>query len=109
MKSIIIENTWLSRDLCKFGWGNGYVFIHNGHQLHGIDYNEIDVNIHGGLTFSKEVDLDMILNWKLDKELLGTWCIGFDTAHYGDDLQKWPKEKVQKETDYLVKQILQYK
>jgi len=42
-----------------------------GHKYHGMNYDNIPVDVHGGLTYSR-----------LDEN--GSWKIGFDTAHYGD-------------------------
>lgn len=52
---------------------NGYVRIPEGHVLHGIPYDGLLINCHGGLTFSGD-------------HLKGCegWWIGFDCAHYGD-------------------------
>lgn len=109
MKTFVIENTWLPRgSIIDFGWGNGYVLIPKDYPLHGKHYEEIDVDVHGGLTFSKLVDEHMVEQWKLDTEDIGSWCIGFDTAHYKDTLLKWPKEKVIEETERLKKQTMDY-
>ena len=51
----------------------------------------------------------MIKEWKFEEEDKGKWCVGFDTAHYKDDLFLWPKEAVQRETDRLMEQIASYK
>ena len=51
MKTFLRENTWLTRGITDFGWGNGYVLIPQGHPLHGKHYDEIDVDVHCGLTF----------------------------------------------------------
>ena len=48
----------------------GYVKIPETHQLYNLDYDEIDVDVHGGLTYSSE-------------EKDGYW-LGFDCAHYDD-------------------------
>jgi hypothetical protein len=42
------------------GWGNGYVVIPEGHKYHGVDYNDIPVDVHYGLTFSQLVDQRLI-------------------------------------------------
>lgn len=105
MKTVIIENNWLQRGVFDFGWGNGYVLIPKGHPMHGKNYSEIDVNVHGGLTFSELVDNEMANDWGLDKGDEGSWCVGFDTCHYGDSLQKWPKEMVEQETEQLKEQL----
>lgn len=45
---------------------NGYVQLPTGHPWQGLGYDEMPVEVHGGLTFQS-----------------GRW-IGFDTAHAGD-------------------------
>lgn len=75
------------------GWGNGYVALPKGHPWYGMDYNEIPVDIHGGLTFSQ-----LASNWAEDHDFdPESWVIGFDTAHYGDNITVWPKERVEEE------------
>lgn len=107
MKTIIIENTWLMG--MNHGWGNGYVLIPEGHPLHGKSYNDIDVDVSGGLTFSELVDEELVNTWPheglLTKEDIGSWLVGFDTAHYMDTIERWPKEAVQAETDRLMEQL----
>jgi len=44
----IREITWLGS--IETGWGNGYVAVPKEHPLYGKDYNNIDIDIHGGLT-----------------------------------------------------------
>lgn len=48
----------------------GYLHIPRGHALWGKHYNDIDVDVHGGLTYSQPEGED--------------WVIGFDCAHLGD-------------------------
>ena len=98
LKTEIIENTWLTRgDIggfsCDYGWGNGYVFLPEGHPLFGKSYNDINhfVNVHGGLTFGELTE--------------DCWKVGFDTAHYNDTLAEWPKERVEEETQNLERQL----
>lgn len=57
-----------------------YVEIPKGHKLYGKDYNQIyymgiDIDVHGGLTYSHSCLRDI----KHD-----SWFIGWDYAHYGD-------------------------
>lgn len=93
----------------EVGWGNGYVIIPPGHALHGKDYEDIDVDIHCGLTFSELVTQRLLELWpELTSEDLGYWVVGFDTAHYGDNLQTWPKEAVQAEADRLLVQLTNF-
>lgn len=48
----------------------GYVLLKNTHSCYGKQYNNINVRVHGGLTYSEK-----------DGEY---WKIGFDCAHDGD-------------------------
>jgi len=59
-----------SKHLC------GYVGLPRWHPYYGRDYDDIDVDVHGGLTFSRE---GIGETW--DK---GFWYLGFDCAHGGD-------------------------
>lgn len=79
------------------GWGNGYVRIPEGNKYYDKNYNEIDVSVHGGLTFSGHITNDGVLS-------NGFW-VGFDTAHYGDDSTYWTKDRVFEETINLFSQI----
>lgn len=115
MKIVIKENTWLNevRSLgnqfkMEFGWGNGYVLIPEGHPCYGIDYNDIPVDVHGGLTFGQIIDVQLINNWsELDTEDLGKYMVGFDTCHYQDTLERWSQEAVLYETEFLRQRLLE--
>jgi hypothetical protein len=48
----------------------GYVFLDRNHKYYGINYNDLDIDVHGGLTFSEQEGK--------------YWKIGFDCAHGGD-------------------------
>lgn len=109
MRVLVKKNTWLPR-VTDFGWGNGYAFIPEGHPFHGLHYDAINehVSIHGGLTFSKHVNIEMCVNWDLNPDLLGSWCVGFDTCHCDDTLEYWTEDRVMEETQRLKKQLLTY-
>ena len=47
-------------------------------------------------------------SWGILPKYLGWWCVGFDTAHFADTISDWPKEEVERETEYLAQQFLQY-
>jgi len=99
---MILENTWLPRTInIGRGWGNGYVRICEDHNLYGKAYDDIDILVHGGLTFGEHIKDD-------DTFSDGYW-IGFDTSHLGDDLRKWSKESVLSETKDLFKQVYHLK
>lgn len=93
---------------------NGYVLLPDGHPLRELDYWDMDISAHGGLTFFED-------GW-----------IGFDTAHAGDiwtaeELQKhggneplsvptrsndsldnWTLERVEKEVKDIIRQVKEY-
>ena len=79
------------------GWGNGYVRISAGHPFHDMNYMDIPVNVHGGLTFGDHI---MDNNTWSD----GYW-VGFDTAHYGDNSDIWTIDEVSDETINLFNEI----
>jgi hypothetical protein len=89
------------------GWGNGYVAVPPSHFLWGMDYDDINhlVDVHYGLTFADKIDSGSQVFKKYAPE--GYWVFGFDTAHYDDSLDKWPKEAVEAETKKLLTQIFE--
>lgn len=79
------------------GWGNGYVCIPEGHPMHGMSYDDIhrtwDIDVNGGLTFSESGASCKSSEWGVPDFVKETdWVIGFDTAHLGDTLERWPTE-----------------
>ncbi len=70
----------------------GYVRLPKGHKYYGISYEDIPIDVHGGLTSSCLEDD-------------GTWEIGFDTNHKGDEDAGWTDEKVFEELKRVVKQL----
>lgn len=97
IQSFVVPNT---SDLS--GWGNGYVSIPHGSRWFGVDYDDIPVEVHGGLSYSNYADDIVALPDHIDPD---TWVIGFDTHHAG--LDNWPEDKVRKETHYLYLQIME--
>jgi len=90
------EGNELSEMATKFGWGNGYVGVPEGHPWFGVPYDEINVGVHGGLTYGSDH-----FPRKEEPKKDGLWWVGFDTRHYNDDFDRWPKEAVREETQYL--------
>ena len=101
-----------------FGWGNGYVLLPLNHPLYGVDYNVLNVNVHGGLTFGEKFEANNFPLWVRDSEIDGDvtmencqqfdgyWMFGFDTSHYGDTLITCPKNYVMRDTKELLEQLL---
>lgn len=66
----------------------GYVGVAPGHPAHGQDYDHVDVDAHGGLTFwhgcSGGEESRGICHKPADGEPDHVWWLGFDCAHSGD-------------------------
>jgi len=88
----------------RAGWGNGYVAVPPGHPWHGSHYADIDVSVHGGLTYSGKAGG---FNAPSPTGLEGWWVVGFDTGHDWDSIEVWPEEAVWQETLALHLQALQ--
>lgn len=72
----------------------GYVGVPNGHPWHGRQFDEIEANVHGGLTYSsscmKEMPEDVAICHVPDEgEPDDVWWLGFDCAHGWDIVPKW--------------------
>lgn len=114
------------------GWGNGYVAVPPEHPLWGKTYFDDDfpdLCVHGGVTFTEpcvygeETAASKIkilsryvgrrcLQLQQGEHLDGDipddwWLIGFDTDHWGDNEENWPKERVIEETTNLQLKIEQ--
>ena len=108
----------LYSNIFEFGWGNGYVLLPYNHPFYGVHYDILNINAHGGLTFSEKFKDTRFLKWveglEIDgdvtrenfKKFDGYWIIGFDTAHSGDDLITCSKEYVINETTNILEQCL---
>jgi hypothetical protein len=74
------EHAGLEWEVTKNGLGYrcGYVRVPAGHPWHGKDYDDVDVEVHGGLTFA-EPDTDCGKGGEDN-----AWWLGFDCAHLGD-------------------------
>ena len=54
----------------------GYVAVPEGHKYYNVDYPDIPIECHGGLTYSR--------SYLIHTDDKNVWWIGFDTGHYGD-------------------------
>lgn len=62
----------------------GYVDLPNDHSAFGKHYDNIDVEVHGGLTYAQKTGFSLSpFNWG------GKWRVGFDCAHLGDFVPAW--------------------
>jgi hypothetical protein len=111
MRAYIREHKWPeSKFIQNHGWGNGYVLIPVGHPLYGINHEKMNFDVHRGLTYSKEVNDQMVKTWEgLTEEDEGMWIIGFDTTFPDDTLENCTKEYVQAEADKLLRIVKSYK
>mgnify|MGYP003651145990 CR=1 FL=1 len=114
MKWYVLENedkrkylsSRVSEDiLYEKGWGNGYVAVSPTHPLHLGNITQIKIslvqslNVNGGITYNDYGDGKYApKDW---------WVFGFDTSHFGDTIEKWPKEAVEAETMSLFWQLIE--
>ena len=76
LRKKLIEESYVE-GLMELGWGNGYVGLPKWHPWFNIHYNDIYVDVHGGLTFSE-------FNKDYPVENDNLWWLGFDCAHCND-------------------------
>lgn len=71
----------------------GYVRLPIGHRYWGKGYDELDVSVHGGLTFAERAED-------------GAWWIGFDCAHY-NDARVDPSARIEDITDEQTRRTIE--
>ena len=91
-----------------------YVEIPKSNKIYEKDYSEIDLEVHGGLTYSRD------FLWISKEKKLQGWFIGWDYAHYGDyagyelmfpqefqisEEKKWTTEEILEEVKDVIRQI----
>lgn len=88
-----------------------YVEIPKENKLYEKDYDEIDIVVHGGLTYSEDYLTGIKKN---------SWFIGWDYAHFGDYIyyqvklpvdfsmydKKWTTEEIFEEVKDVINQII---
>lgn len=98
------------------GYANGYVAIPPDHPCYGKEYEEIDVEVHGGLTFGEDAESLFKYGWLCeDVEMLNAdsvddippdyYVVGFDTLHIDDNEDSCDREYCIDETMYLMEQL----
>ena len=88
------------------GFHNGYVALTEKDVFYEMNYDDIDIDVHGGLTFSSfGNDMDYFQYNDEGKKL---YWIGFDCDHYGDVIMNgswlW---KCNKSPEYIVGEIFE--
>jgi hypothetical protein len=105
----------LSNYMCRilrniqFQTWNGYVRIPEKHPCFGKDYDDIDVNVHGGLSYGG----DHFPNYINPTKEVGYYWFGFDTSHAWDRQPRiiihfpspWRKNDVYRDKDYITKEV----
>lgn len=86
----------------------GYVGVLENHPLCGVDYNDVGLDVHGGLTYSS-LCRGLICHDSPNHP----WWFGFDCAHLGDmspnypdfvGVQSWRKDDVYRDIEYVKEQ-----
>lgn len=91
-----------------------YVKVPIAHQFHGKNYENVEIEVHGGLTYS-----DSTLRIRND-DLKG-WWFGWDYAHFGDYLgyeeiylkefnsnaKKWTTKEIYEDVKDVINQLLE--
>lgn len=66
----------------------GYVGVPRSHPAYEKDYDDVDVDVHGGLTFASKCSHGSeergVCHKVDDGDDDDVWWLGFDCAHYGD-------------------------
>lgn len=98
--------------ITQTGYANGYVAVPPEHPYYGKDYDDVPVEIHGGLTFGRKYEAGCQTEGDWEMEFIegnhipeGWWVFGFDTCHFNDSLATWPRERCVEETLSLKTQL----
>ena len=67
----------------------GYVGVPPGHPYHGRDYDDLDIDVHGGLTYGDRCEKDApeaegICHVPDPGRPADVWWLGFDCGHFTD-------------------------
>ena len=89
-----------------------YVKIPESHKYYQKIYDDIDIDVHGGLTYSRDH------LWISESQRLDGWFIGWDYAHYDDyagyytkrdsslyELNRWTTEEIREEVYKVCEQL----
>lgn len=92
----------------------GYAGVYPGHPFHGRDCDDVDIDVHGGLTFSRgcahsEDESQGVCHVPEPGTSDDVWWFGFDCAHLGDlSPSMLPfrfNNDVYRDVDYVAKEV----
>lgn len=112
VRNDIVRNDKMFLQDC--GYANGYVAVPPHHPLWGMHYDQVNelVSVHGGLTYSRPYNEQLVSNAILlseDEVPADSWIFGFDTMHFDDNLQNCSEAFCKAETINLVEQFKKIK
>src|SRR5262245_4121089 len=87
----------------------GYVAVPPGHRWHGKDYDEVPVEVHGGLTYSDRCvgePGEEICHVPLSGEPEDVFWFGFDCAHSWDVVPAFIPLALYQQEEFIVKSDL---
>ncbi len=104
-KGYVIEKEWVTEEgylaavtLSSIGHRCGYVGITEEHRFFKKKYSDLDINVHGGLTYSK------IASTYPSPSFEGLYTLGFDAGHVWDarDFEALQRYKLnQEQKDFI--------
>jgi len=77
IQAVLLPTSLLGLKGYEMGYANGYVGVPPGHTWFGKHYDNLDVEAHGGLTYSED--------HCPRREPDGLWWVGFDVCHFNDN------------------------
>jgi hypothetical protein len=98
--------------MLQFQTWNGYVRIPHTHPCFAQDYDDVDVNVHGGLSYGHYQFPNHGHDYSEETDKNYYW-FGFDTAHAWDRQPRiiihfpspWGKNDVYRDKDYIIKEV----
>lgn len=99
-----IDQRTIFGSIMEKGWGNGYVALPPEHPYHGIGYDSIEVDVHGGLTYAEEAHRFKDRPTEIPDDY---WILGFDTSHLNNNPRDQDELFVKLQTEHLKKQLLE--
>ena len=91
------------------GYANGYVAVPKNHPLYKNDWDDLDIDIHGGITsietFHKDPNIIQLTDDVIPED---SWVFGFDTQHFLDNRKNWNRGTCINETLKLCEFLQDY-